>query len=365
MISSKILFQLSLLLVLSAPLLLTPTNAQTVNPSSNTAPCGNVGNECPLGISPSYVQAVPGNTVTVNVVVNNTMGLGIYRIEVHYDFSMLRAIKVHSLNSSNIWDPQTLAQPTPPPWTSDGCDTGNSYNATGFLLEASHQTTCVPLTVFDANGIRAPSFPECSVASSAFSGCVVESQTLLGGLVNITRTSGLTLFSIDFTILQAGCSTINLSAHDQLLAGVEIAGPFIGGLSPDQEKRYFAFPADGQICGIGSAALIKSKVDVAVHHLKLSQGNAQTLSATIGNTGTVPVNVRADFVIVSEAGDVFFVSTGVLLLPVNTNGILSVSYTVPSLPLRYHVIGILTLSADGVHFVRSGSTATTAYSVVL
>jgi hypothetical protein len=124
-------------------------------------------------------------------------------------------------------------------------------------------------------------------------------------------------------------------------------------------------PQDARVQVIGSAALIKSKVDVAIHHLKLSSGNVQTLSATVSNTGNVPVYVRVNFVIVSEAGDVSFVSTGALLMPVNTNGILSVSYTVPNLPLRYHVIGMLTLSANGVAFVNSGDTATTAYSVVL
>jgi hypothetical protein len=121
---------------------------------------------------------------------------------------------------------------------------------------------------------------------------------------------------------------------------------------------------NGQVLAVGSAAFIKSAVSVAIHHLKLSQGNVQTLSAIVGNTGTIPVYVRVNFVIVSEAGDVFFVSTGVLLMPQGTNSVLSVSYTVPSLPIRYHVIGILTIGANGINFINSG-TSTTAYSVVL
>jgi hypothetical protein len=130
-------------------------------------------------------------------------------------------------------------------------------------------------------------------------------------------------------------------------------------------KSLFLSPHDGQVLAVGSAALIKSKVDVATHHLKLSSGNVQTLSGIVSNTGTIPIYVRVNFVIVSEAGDVSFVNTGVLLIPAATNGILSVSYTVPSLPLRYHVTGILTISANGMDFFKTGDTATTSYSVVL
>jgi len=361
MISGKNLIQLSVLLLLSAPLFAMPTNAQTINPTTSTVPCGNIGNECPLSISPSVVQGTPGSTVTVNVVVNDTMWLGNWLIRVHYDFSVLSATKVHVLDGNNIWDGQV---PTPPPWTSGGCSTGNSYDQHANLLQATMPTACLPITSFDANGAGGALAPGCTITASHFSGCVAEGQTLLGGLVNVTGTTGLTLFSIDFAILNGGSSSVLLTSDFQLLSGADFAPPFNGGFN-DTERIDFAHPHDGQAFGIGSAALIKSKVDVAIHHLKLSQGNVQTLSGTIGNTGTVPVNVRVDFVIVSEAGDVFFMSTGVLLLPVNTSGVLSVSYTVPSLPLRYHVIGILTLSADGVNFVRGGSTATTAYSVVL
>jgi hypothetical protein len=91
----------------------------------------------------------------------------------------------------------------------------------------------------------------------------------------------------------------------------------------------------------------------------------QTLSAIVTNTGTTVAYVRVDFTIVSESGDVSFVSTGVLAMPVNTNAVLSVSYTVPGLPLKYHVIGNVQASGDGLFFVfQTGQTATTAYSVV-
>ena len=373
MISLKNLVQLTLLLLLSAPLFSIPTTAQTVSPNVSTPPCGNFNNACPLGIYPSTVQASPGSNVTVNVVLNDTIGLIGWLIQVHFDFTVLKAMRVDTLDSNNVWSTTSQTDPTPPPvpptpapWTTPGCSTGNSYASPGHRITNSTATACVPFPPFvDANGIGSGLRPGCTVAASAFTGCVAEGQTLLGGITNITGTTGLTIFSIEFRVIGAGSSSIEVNSHPQIIIGTFHNPDFDLGCPSDGCQLYNAAPINGLAIGVGSAALIKSKVDVAIHHLKLSSGNVQTLSAIVGNTGTVPVTVRVDFVIVSEAGDVSFVDTGVLLLPVNTNGVLSVSYTVPSLPLRYHVIGSLTLSGDGSHFVRSGSTATTAYSVVL
>jgi hypothetical protein len=162
---------------------------------------------------------------------------------------------------------------------------------------------------------------------------------------------------------------LDIASFPQRVVGTfEGTQRFNGSIGPGGGRLLFLSPHNGKANGIpiGSAAFIKSKVDSAIHHLKLSSGNVQTLSGLVSNTGTIPVNARINFVIISEAGDVSFVSTGTLLMPVGTNGILSVSYTVPSLPLRYHVTGILTIGdPNGIFFENSGDTATTAYSVVL
>jgi hypothetical protein len=377
MISLKNLIQLSVLLLLSAPFFSMPTHGQTVSPSVVTPPCGNIGNECPLSISPSVVQGIVGSTVTVNVVVNDTIGLGTFIVDVEWDIGTLQAVRVHMLNSSNVWNPKPPSQPTPPAWTSGGCYTGNSYANNGTLLQASMPTACIPFDFFNPNTSSSTEFPGCTVAGSKFTGCVVAAQVLLGGVTDCVSTAGCTLFSIDFQILPGitslttcGCATIDLNRHHLApthLLGVFHGGPFDNSCAPAPQfcKDNFPRTSNGQVLAVGSAALIKSKVDVAIHHLKLSSGNVQTLSAIVSNTGTIPLYVKVNFVIVSEAGDVSLVSTGVLLMPVGTNGILSASYTVPSLPLRYHVIGMLTIGANGTNFVTSGDTATTAYSVVL
>jgi len=371
MISLKNLVLLSTLLLLSAPLFSMPTHAQSVSPSVSTPPCGNIGDECPLSVSPSAVQGTVGSIVTVYVVVNDTIGLGHWRVQVQYDRSALVAIRVHSLNGNNIWDPQPPSQPTPAAWTSGGCYTGNAYDSHGTLLQASTPTTCTPITTVDTTIGPDGNTISCGVRPA---GCVIVEQVVLGGFTDIMSTTGGSLFSIDFQVLAgilatpSSSTTIDLKSNIHYFEGKFIGGPFDNSYDNQTAatgKTLLLSPSNGQVLAIGSAALLKSKVNVAVHHLKLSSGNVQTLSATVGNTGTIPVNVRVDFVIVSEAGDVSFVSTGVLLMPVNTNGVISVSYTVPSLPLRYHVIGILTISANGISFVSSGDTATTAYSVVL
>jgi hypothetical protein len=370
MISAKNLIQLSVLLLLSAPLFAVPTHAQTIGPSVAVPPCGNIGDECPLSIQPSIVQ---GSTVTVNVVLNDTIGLINWDINVHYDPTVLKPIRVDALDSSNTWTSSIPgsgppALPTPPPWTSGSCSTGNSYNSTGNgLLASSTATPCIPITTNDANGTGSAIDPGCTVHFDT--GCVAEGQAILGAMTNITSTTGATLFSIEFSIKAAGMTTIGIASYPQRVHGLFVnTQRYNLGLDPGQGRLLFLSPKDGKANGIpiGSAAFIKSKVDSAIHHLKLSSGNVQTLSGLVSNTGTIPVNARINFVIISEAGDVSFVSTGTLLMPVGANGILSVSYTVPSLPLRYHVTGILTIGdPNGIFFENSGDTATTAYSVVL
>src|SRR5260370_14941082 len=102
MISAKNLIQLSVLLLLAAPLFSVPTHAQTIAPSVAIPPCGNIGDECPLSIQPSIVQGIPGSTVTVNVVLNDTVGLINWDINVHYDPTVLNPISFDPLGSNHL-----------------------------------------------------------------------------------------------------------------------------------------------------------------------------------------------------------------------------------------------------------------------
>src|SRR3989442_4112795 len=124
---------------------------------------------------------------------------------------------VDALDSSNVWTSSIPgsgppALPTPPPWTSGGCSTGNSYNSTGNgLLTSSTAFPCSPITTNDANGIGSGIDPGCTVHFAT--GCVAEGQALLGAVTNITSTTGATLFSIEFSIRAAGITMIGISFY--------------------------------------------------------------------------------------------------------------------------------------------------------
>jgi len=300
--SMKNFIQLVTLMLLSAPLFAIPANAQSVTPSvTGPSLCVASSAGCPANI-----ENVPGGMISVAVVLNNTQLLNGFRITVSYNSLVLNALHVRTGT-----------------WASGSCT----------------PTPCQILPVFNS--------------TIQLAGTVTVAQVLLGSTTNVTSAS---LITIVFGVKDFGSSDISIS--DIALTGLVNGVIDLLPTPPITNGHMFTPPP-------ASAKYIKSAVSVAIHHLKLSTGNVQTLSAIVSNTGTTVAYVRVDFTIVSESGDVSFVSTGVLTMPVGSSGSLSVSYAVPSLPLKYHVIGNLEASGDGLFFVfQAGQTSTTAYSVV-
>jgi archaellum component FlaG (FlaF/FlaG flagellin family) len=299
--SIKSSIRLLSLLLLSATLFAIPTNAQSVSPSiSGPSICVASSTACPASI-----ENVPGSTISVAVVLNNTQQLNGFRITVSYNSTELNALHVRT----GTWASGTCA-PVP----------------------------CQVLPVFNQ--------------TLQLAGTITVAQVLLGSTTNITSAS---LITVDFGIKNFGSSDISLTSV--ALTGLVNGQITLLPVPPTFNGHMFTPPPV-------TTTFVKSGLSVAVHHLKLSSGNVQTLSGIVSNTGTTTAQVRIDYVIVSDAGDVSFVSTGVLTMPAGTTGTLSVSYTVPSLPLKYHVIGNLQESGDGIFYIFSGSSDTTAYSVV-
>ncbi len=300
--STKNLIQLLTLMLLLAPLFAIPANAQSVSPAiTGPSLCVTSSAGCPANI-----ENVPGGTISVAVVLNNTQLINGYRLTVSYNSTVLNALHVRTGT-----------------WGSGICA----------------PLACLVLPVFNS--------------TIQLAGTITVAQVLLGSTTNITSAS---LITIDFGVKNFGTSDISIS--NVALTGLVNGQITLLPVPPIINGHMFTPPA-------ASAKIIKSGISPAFHHLSISHsGTTQTLEAIVSNTGTTSAFVRVDFVIVSDAGDVSFISTGVLIMPAGTNGVLSVSYTVPSLPLRYHVIGDLKVSGDGLFYIFSGSSDTTQYSVV-
>src|SRR5207245_8856290 len=90
--SMKNFIQLITLLLLSAPLFAIPANAQSVTPSvSGPSLCVASSAGCPANI-----ENVPGGTISVAVVLNNTQLLNGFRITVSYNSLVLNALHVRT-----------------------------------------------------------------------------------------------------------------------------------------------------------------------------------------------------------------------------------------------------------------------------
>jgi hypothetical protein len=164
------------------------------------------------------------------------------------------------------------------------------------------------------------------------------------------------LFTINFAFQSFGSSPITISrvALTGVVNGVVTSLPtpiIVNGLAVTPP------PA--------SASLIKWQNKAAFHHLSISsKGNVQTIDADVANTGSIPAFVKVSYIITSAAGSVTTLTTSVVLIPVGSTTIVSVSYTVASLPVRYFVFANLLVSGDGSLFVPAGSTNTFSYAVV-
>jgi hypothetical protein len=177
----------------------------------------------------------------------------------------------------------------------------------------------------------------------------------LGSTTNVTSSS---LIVVGFSFVGFSSSTNNPLTISILLSGL-INGVLPLTLLPPPlvvNGNYFTPPS-------ASAELVRAGIKAAFKTLSISRsGSIQTLSALVSNTGTRNAFVRVDFTITGADGTLTFQSTPVTVLPAGTSGSVSVSYSVPLIPLKYFVVASLKVSGDGVLYVAQGSD-TTSYSV--
>jgi hypothetical protein len=245
---------------------------------------------------------------SLSIVLSNVTFLTSYDVIVNYDRTVIGAAAIHQGN-----------------WAAGPCeDTGKIVGCQVFTITNSNQP-----------GIGTLEF----------------AQALLGSSTNVTSSS---LITIDFNVVGFGAT--NISIGQILLAGLVNGLPPVAILpTPAITNGHIFTPPPA------SADLIKSGVKPALH--KVAPGGVQTLEALVTNTGTTKAFVRVDFTIVGSDGTVLFLRTGALTLPVGTNGQLSVSYTVSSLPVKDFVVGNLMVSGDGNLYVFSGASKTFSFNV--
>lgn len=263
------------------------------------------------GICPANVKAPVGGSFAVDVVLSNVNLLVGYQVELDYNPSVLNAISV----TEGTWP--------------------GAATAFNFVNTVDNSL-----------------------------GTLTYGSALLGATTNVTSA---TLFTVTFSLVGAGSSTVIAPVivsvdgfrEAPLMSGIGVGQPFVLLLPQPSITNGMATNVPAK------ATLTDPFVTPAFHNLKISHnGNVQTLTAFVNNTGTVTAYVQMRYTITSSTGSVSFVSSGILAMPVGThNAPLSVAYTVPSLPATYHVIGKLFVSADGVNFTFSGSSRSLSYKV--
>lgn len=314
--SSKGLFQLVVLLGLALAASPIPRGNSQISPA---AAGSSICAEGPAGALPSApiacganTEGTPGESFNVAIVLNNTQWLSGYSVTLNWNHSIIQATTVVQGN-----------------WATGPCQAGS-------LIVA-----CQAFTI--------------SNVTTLATGTLTVSQALLGSTTNVTSSS---LVVVGFTFVAFSSSTVNSLTISVLLSGlINGVGPIT--LLPAPlvvNGNYFTPPA-------ATAAFVKSGIKPGVKTLSISRsGNIQSLNALVANTGTRTAYVRADFTITGADGTVTFQSTPVSILAAGTSGSVSVSYTVPLIPLKYFASAILKVSGDGVLYL-SEDTGTTSYSV--
>ena len=238
---------------------------------------------------------------------------------------------------------------------------GSSFTAAIFLVNVTgfigydismnwNQTVLQVTSVLDGNwSTGLPAFTLTNSTSQS-TGTVQYSQVLLGNPTNIVNS---TLFLVSFKFLGYGSTPIALSSVSLtgLINGVVSVLPpptIING-------RAFTPPPS-------SAALIHYKAKAVSK--TLAGGSTQTLVADIANTGPSPAFVYVQYIITSSSGGVSVQTTSTLQLVVGGSSTVSISYTVPTIPIRYFVQARLFVSGNGLFFTFSGSTKTFHYDAI-
>ena len=186
--------------------------------------------------------------------------------------------------------------------------------------------------------------------TSQSTGVVEFSQVLLGNPTDIVNS---TLFLVRFTFLNYGSSPITLSpvTLTGLVNGVVTVLPpptIVNGLASTPPPS--------------AAALTHYKA--RPQYRSLPGGSVQTLTALAANTGISPAYVYVQYIITSASGSVSVQTTSVVLLAVGGSSTISISYTVPTVPIRYSVQARLFVSGNNIFYVFTGSTKTFHYDVI-
>jgi hypothetical protein len=180
-------------------------------------------------------------------------------------------------------------------------------------------------------------------------------QALLSSTTNVTSSS---LIVVGFSFVGFSTSATNPITVSVLLSGLINGVPPLTLLPAPTVTNGNAFTPPA-----ASAKFIKAGLKPDFKNLNITKnGNVQTLTGLVANTGTNNALVRIDFVISGSDGSETLLSTPVVTLAPGTSGTVSVSYTVPALPLKYFVVGNLQASGDGVLYIFQGSD-TTSYAI--
>jgi hypothetical protein len=324
--SFKRLLQLVLLLglVLAAvPIYRGP--AQTSGPATNSgiSPAATGSSVCvqgPTGALPSTsivcgpnTEGDPGQSFSVAIQLSNVQWLAGYSLVLNWNHSIIQETSVKQGN-----------------WAAGPCQIGTTI------------VSCTPITVTNTTTLA--------------TGELDFSQLLLGSTTNVTSAS---LIVVGFTFVGFSTSMINpLAISSILLSGLINGVPPIDLLPAPvvTNGNIFTPPA-------ASARFIKAGLKPDFKNLNITKnGNVQTLTGLVANTGANNALVRIDFVISGSDGSETLLSTPVVTLAPGTSGTVSVSYMVPVLPLKYFVVGNLQASGDGVLYIFQGSD-TTSYAI--
>ncbi len=298
----KILIQLATVLTLVLAMLPAPSVfAQT-------------GSE--IAVTPSFVKNVPPTTFTVAVTLANIPSLIGYDVVINYNQAVLNAVHI---GGGNVFACVTASPPC-----------------------GSQAVTVINSTVQSTGTIEVSQ--------------IILSCATCPGATSVGSSPNATLFTITFAFQGFGSSPITISRI--IMSGI-VNGVIAALPTPTIVNGQAVTPPPA------SASLIKWKDRPAHHHLSISHdGNVQTIDSNVENTGSTPEFVQVSYTISSAAGSVTPVTSAVVPLAVGGSTIISTSFTVPPLPVRYFVFVNLLVSGDGSFFPPSGSTDTLSYAVV-
>ena len=318
--SFKQLLQLVILLglVLAAfPLYRGPAQASSAAANSNITPAATGSTLCvqdaSAGTCPINREGVPGQSFSVAVQLANVQFLTGYSLVLNWNHSIIQATSVKQGN-----------------WAAGPCQIGTSI------------VSCAPLTITNTTTLAI--------------GEIDFAQALLGSTTNITSSS---LIVVGFSFIGFSSSSNNPIAISSILLSGLLNGVPPPTLLPTPlvtNGNAFTPPA-------ASAEFVKAGIKPATKTINITRdGNLQTLTATVANTGTNKALVRIDITITASDGTVTQLSTPVVTIAAGLTSLVSVTYTVSPLPSKYFVVGNLQASGDGVLYIFQGSD-TTSYSV--